>query len=183
MNKKENINDVLELLKNRDDTEDAKLEDVLNAESDANADISHDDLKALLRQRYGISDNGESERIDSDYKLDEDFFISKEDTELDDAVETAEIIDEESDKVTEKPIEETIEEPIEEPIEETTVDDIENAQNSDPVLADTDDDDDGVPPFDLEEGAVPLSEENVDGETEIKPENEQPIESLPKEAD
>ena len=119
MNKEENINDILELLKNMNSKPSAVSADDAETTSES-GDVAQGELQALLREKYmteGVTENGDTKG--DEYKLDEDFFAEEviEEEPVEEEVIEEELIEEEP--VEEEPVEE---EPIEEElIEEESI--------------------------------------------------------------
>ena len=143
MNKEENINDILELLKNMNSQPESNdSQDTDDSEALAQNDVVGDELQVLLKEKYmsdGEASVSEDGADNTEYKLDEEFFAeaSAEEDTVEETVEEKiieeeaieeetieeEIIEEET--IEEETIEETIEEAIEEEaIEEEAIEEI-----------------------------------------------------------
>lgn len=136
MNKEQNIDDILKLLKNSYDNDTNTADPVSESADELKDDISHDELQLLLKQRFVNTDKPSvSAEFESDnsfeYKIDEEFLI-----------------------------EESVEESLEEEIVEEVV--VKDEAEQEELFEDGDgDENDGLPPFDLEEYAFDEEEETA----------------------
>lgn len=147
MNKEQNIDDILKLLKNSyDGTGDSSV--LVEEDSSDKESISHDELQRLLREQFVGEEplNTVSNSEESEYKLDDDFITEAEAIEQ----ETTE-----PEKAEDALQEETEEEELDTLPDENDIiderDDDEYDEYQDEVY---DQDDDGYPPFDLEDYSV-----------------------------
>ncbi len=148
MNNEQNINDILKLLKSSydDSMGDGKAEPDISE----NEEMTNEELQSRLKARFAASADSAKEASvsESEYKLDEEFFVEESDVSED--ISTVIVLEKEE---NEEPLTEKEESDISEEIQD---DDIGTEQTVE-VLED--EEDDGIPPFDLEEPAISIEEE------------------------
>lgn len=164
MDKQQNIDDILKLLKNsygENDSETETVENIQPQNVDTTDDISHDELHKKLKEQF-ISDSvptAESDESGEDSGDSFEYNIDGEFLEIRESYESSEIDEEYAEETVAESVDEEIieEEIIEEEIIEEEI--IEEAENEDTGLAD-----DGEPPFDMEDaiGEVLEAESAVD---------------------